>query len=210
MVLYLRLFGVKKWLRLVSYIWLVAYPLSLLAGAIYTTVRCGPTARNPDGSWLQTCIHDGLIVGVVNGTTSTFSDLLLFVLPLPVVFRLQLPLGQRINLAVVFMTAILYVFGHSTASYLYGLISNYDESSVESLLAPSHCTTAAVPLLGLVIMKLGKSWDSKWQTRCNSKLSRSDLSLHLGSSNTQLLLLLGLRPLFASFGLFRSWSPSCI
>ena len=86
---------------------LILFPILLISGAILISVKCSPGDNNVDVEWLQVCIHNGLKVGVWTGSWSILSDIILFVLPLPVIFKLQVPMKKRIGLAVVFMTALL-------------------------------------------------------------------------------------------------------
>ncbi|CAG8984289.1 hypothetical protein HYALB_00010714 [Hymenoscyphus albidus] len=119
-LLYLRFFGVKKWLRVSSYTFLIVYPLTLVAGVIFTAVKCNPNGKDLDAPWLGSCIHNGFIVGVWNGSFAALSDIILFILPLPIVFNLHLFFDKKLSLVVVFMTGILGITASLVTLYYRG------------------------------------------------------------------------------------------
>jgi hypothetical protein len=108
LVLYTRLFGVKKWMRITCFASLVVSAVIVFAATIYAGVKC-----DPKGTWTPEyaaeCGYDGALAGVIIGFVGLTVDVLCFVLPLPILYKLQLPLKRRIGIMFVFATGILYV-----------------------------------------------------------------------------------------------------
>lgn len=109
LTLYIRLFGPKKWLRFGAYTVLVLTFLLYWVDIPLTGVFCTP-GRN--GSWdlavLNKC-QALAIMGPINGATGIAADVAMLVLPLPVIIGLNMAMGRKIGLAIVFLTGVLYV-----------------------------------------------------------------------------------------------------
>ncbi|KAK3319609.1 hypothetical protein B0T19DRAFT_269619 [Cercophora scortea] len=117
LILYLRLFGVYTYLRNSCYI-LLAVPLLLLAGsASYGAALCSPDNKVMDTTFLVGCVRSGLGVCVWNAAVSLAADILIFVLPLPVIFGITLPRRKKIGLVVIFLVGILGVTAGAVALY---------------------------------------------------------------------------------------------
>lgn len=107
LLLYIRLFGSRRWLRNTCYASLV--PLTLvywtspvLAGA-YNTPRNG-------GSWtLEVVLRAETlsILGPIYGAFTLAADILLLGLPLPIVCRLNLEKRRKLGLCTVFVAGVL-------------------------------------------------------------------------------------------------------
>lgn len=74
-----------------------------------TTFQCNPIYRAWDFGVEGTCI-DLMTFWMVNGAYSIVSDIIVLVLPLPMIYALQLPRKTKICLMVVFGLGILWVF----------------------------------------------------------------------------------------------------
>jgi hypothetical protein len=92
---------------MISYTLLATTFVLYTAAAIYGTVICAPDNKVLDTDYLLNCINPSLKIGVYNGTISLISDIIIFILPIPVIAKLQLPLKKKIGVAVVFTTGIL-------------------------------------------------------------------------------------------------------
>ncbi|GAW14104.1 hypothetical protein ANO14919_034980 [Xylariales sp. No.14919] len=113
--LYLKLFGVNRWLRYISWATLLVAGLVYVAGLIYTLVNC-PTDKITLERY-QTCAHANTLTGVFSGFVSVVVDAIIFVLPIPVIFALQLETSKKIGLSVAFLSGILGIAASIVALY---------------------------------------------------------------------------------------------
>ena len=74
-----------------------------------------------------TCMHEG-ISAVWVGSFNTFADLLITVLPIPLIMRLQMPIRQRIGVVILLSLGfVVTAAGAFRTYYLWlGLVSSYD------------------------------------------------------------------------------------
>ena len=94
-------------------IWVVTGTVLVYAGvSFFTTVFC----CRPIPSWWEEsipadkCLDFRLKISIVVSALNIFTDFLIFLLPLPGLKRLMLPLSQKIALMAVFAVGFLYVF----------------------------------------------------------------------------------------------------
>ncbi|KAI0843639.1 hypothetical protein F5Y06DRAFT_291558 [Hypoxylon sp. FL0890] len=62
-----------------------------------------------DTSFLDQCINTTVSAGVANGATAVITDVIIIVLPLPIIAGLRLPLHKKIGLAIIFLTGIFAI-----------------------------------------------------------------------------------------------------
>ncbi|KAI0426878.1 hypothetical protein F5Y09DRAFT_317697 [Xylaria sp. FL1042] len=115
LLLYIKLFGVNHWLRWASYATLLITGLVYVAGLIFTLVMC-PTDKINLMAY-QTCAHSNTLTGVISGFVSVIADAIIFVLPIKVVFSLQLEPSKKIGLSVTFLSGILGIAASIVALY---------------------------------------------------------------------------------------------
>ncbi|KAI0112745.1 hypothetical protein F4776DRAFT_667102 [Hypoxylon sp. NC0597] len=108
LALYLKLFGIKTWLRVASYATLVLSFVLFLITLSIAGAACSQTSE-VDISFLEKCITTSISVGVANGATAVVTDIIIIVLPLPIIAGLRLPLHKKIGLAIVFLTGIFAI-----------------------------------------------------------------------------------------------------
>ena len=107
LTLYLRIFATGMRMRVLIYSALVVLFLVYFAMIPVATVYCTPrTGESWDLMLLERC-HTTATTAIVQGVLGVVSDMYIFVLPLPVIFNLQLPFRKKIGLALVFMAGIL-------------------------------------------------------------------------------------------------------
>ncbi|KAI3317913.1 hypothetical protein HD806DRAFT_513629 [Xylariaceae sp. AK1471] len=115
--LYIQLFGVKTWVRLTSYAVLIVTFLFLLGWNAYVAATCSPLGRDNLVEVVTNCssvtARGGLIVGVIGVVT----DIIILVLPLPIILKLNLPFGKRIGIVGVFLTGIFALAASATSLY---------------------------------------------------------------------------------------------
>ncbi|KAI1423244.1 hypothetical protein F5Y12DRAFT_554515 [Xylaria sp. FL1777] len=115
LLLYIKLFGVNRWLRYASYATLLITGLVYIAGLIFTLVMC-PTDKVTLIAY-QTCAHSNTLTGVISGFVSVIVDAIIFIIPIPVIFGLQLETSKKIGLSVTFLSGILGIAASIVALY---------------------------------------------------------------------------------------------
>ncbi|KAI1413209.1 hypothetical protein F5Y13DRAFT_189572 [Hypoxylon sp. FL1857] len=119
LLMYLQLFSVSRRMRIAVWIGLVfdflIYIPSIPIAAIYEAPR-------PGHSWDEMIVinqqyQQGVLVpyGITTGATSVLLDFYIFILPLPIIMKLNLSLSKKIQVALVFMTALCGVAASVTA-----------------------------------------------------------------------------------------------
>ena len=107
-LLYYRLFAIDHWTKIAIYSGMGITSSFYLATFIVQLVLCIP---RPQESWTSpTCVKrcsraEGL--GDVHGVFGLVSDLYIFILPLPVVYRLQMSLKKKIGVIATFLTGLM-------------------------------------------------------------------------------------------------------
>ncbi|KAI5919908.1 hypothetical protein F4810DRAFT_465254 [Camillea tinctor] len=111
-LLYRQLFAVQRRTRIAInfglLITLLVYLSNIPLAAVYLAPRAGQ-------SWdslllsLQANSHPFALAGAVQSAVGTVMDFYIFFLPLPIIFRLKLPAGRRLQLVGIFSTAFLGV-----------------------------------------------------------------------------------------------------
>ncbi|KAI0148434.1 hypothetical protein GGR57DRAFT_475445 [Xylariaceae sp. FL1272] len=107
LLLYIRLFGVKTWMRYASYITLVISFLGFAGPALPALIQCRPfDTPYTIPKWTR-CSASTFLSGFGQGATSITIDLVILLLPLHPIYSLNLPLRRRIGLGLVFLTGIV-------------------------------------------------------------------------------------------------------
>ncbi|KAH7309889.1 hypothetical protein B0I35DRAFT_440775 [Stachybotrys elegans] len=117
--LYMRTFGLVKWLRHTAMALVVVGGISFIATAVYASVTCSPALHRdefPPAAFF-TCI-----VGITNacmarGSISLIMDVIMFILPLPVIKGLNMPFRRKAGLAFVFMAGLLAIVASAVSLY---------------------------------------------------------------------------------------------
>ncbi|GAB1311479.1 hypothetical protein MFIFM68171_01689 [Madurella fahalii] len=121
LILYIRIFGLHSAVRITSWILLTVPLVMLVGGAIYGATACSPENRVVDMVYLQGCIQPSLRIGVWNGAVSAAVDIILFILPLPIISRLRLPPHKRFGLMMVFLAAFFGIAASCITLYFRGI-----------------------------------------------------------------------------------------
>lgn len=131
LILYYRAFKPKKWMRWSC--WFLAF---VSFGAYWQTVPqtfiyCMP---HNGGAWdlnvLQKCNHLK-IPGLVHGAMNVALDIVMVILPVPIVAKLQVPLSKKIALSAIFATGLLALICSALSVY-YRVQISYGKDSVWS------------------------------------------------------------------------------
>ncbi|KAF3016505.1 hypothetical protein E8E14_010948 [Neopestalotiopsis sp. 37M] len=115
LLLYTRLFGVKRWVKFASTFTLGIFSIAMLASIITIAVVCRPTGPVMPASSLLKCSLWSSRNGLACGALSLAVDIIIFIIPIPVIIDLRLPRTKKFGLAVVFTTG-LFAIGASAVS----------------------------------------------------------------------------------------------
>ena len=111
-LLYLEIFQVKKAMRVAIFTGMLFTGVVYWTGLIIESIFCAPHVGE---SWdplagRGTRCSKSENWGVAQGACAIVIDVLIFVLPIPVVSRLQLGTRRKVQILAVFMTALMFVF----------------------------------------------------------------------------------------------------
>lgn len=108
LLLYIRVFGPIRWIRYLVCVGMVFLFLVTWITVPLHTIYCTPRhGARWDPSVLSRCQRVA-VVGIVQGTFHVIFDIFIIVLPLPVIFNLNLEFRKKLGLAAVFMTGFMY------------------------------------------------------------------------------------------------------
>ncbi|KAL9036324.1 MAG: hypothetical protein Q9180_004363, partial [Flavoplaca navasiana] len=126
LTLYLRVFSVKRVMRALIYGGLIVLFLAYATFIPVSVVYCSP---RKGGAWdfflLDKCKATALVL-VIQGVFNLLSDNYILILPLPIIWTLNLERKKKIGLAVVFMSVGFGII--ASALGLYYKVRNYTGS----------------------------------------------------------------------------------
>lgn len=107
-LLYYRLFALHRWTKIAIYSGMSITSCFYLATFIVQLVLCIPRRHEnwTSMTYLERCSR-GEGLGDVHGVFGLVSDLYIFVLPLPVLYRLQMSLQKKIGVTAAFLTGLM-------------------------------------------------------------------------------------------------------
>ncbi|KAF4625059.1 hypothetical protein G7Y89_g13109 [Cudoniella acicularis] len=109
LALYIRVFGTVRWLRFMCYFWITFMALFYGSNIAIAIVYCIPREGEAwDGTSFQRCSTSAW-AAVVIGVFSVLTDIIIFVLPFPIILKLRLPSTKKIGLTIVFFTGFLLI-----------------------------------------------------------------------------------------------------
>ncbi|KAI1204699.1 uncharacterized protein F4807DRAFT_445900 [Annulohypoxylon truncatum] len=114
---YIQLFGIKQWLRVISYGVLIVTFLFLLSWNSYVAAICNPTGRDNLTEMVLKCTSVTATGGVIVGVIGVVTDIIILVLPLPIILRLNLPLRKRVGIIGVFLTGTFALAASAVSVY---------------------------------------------------------------------------------------------
>ncbi|KAI1090079.1 hypothetical protein F5B19DRAFT_464583 [Rostrohypoxylon terebratum] len=122
LVLYLKTFGVKQWLRITSYATLVISLIIFLTTTAIVGAICSRKVVTEDDIFLlETCLKTTVSVGVAQGSTAVVTDIITILLPLPAIAGLNLPFHKKIGIALVFLTGTFAIAASAISLYFKSL-----------------------------------------------------------------------------------------
>src|SRR5690348_11141104 len=108
LLLYLRLFNVVRWFRYSCWALLTAVGMYCTASILVTIFQCRPIIRAFDKDTPGTCI-DTAKFWFANAGFSIASDVIILLLPMPLLWKLEVPRAQKYALMAVFTIGIFAV-----------------------------------------------------------------------------------------------------
>ena len=106
LLLYLRLFGINKSFNRTTLTVLIFVFTYLLSNLLTLTFGCVPIAKYWKPTLPGHCVSESN-AGVAYGSMNVVSDVVIFVLPLPMVWRLQLSRESKLGVTLVFMGGVM-------------------------------------------------------------------------------------------------------
>ena len=128
LVLYLRLFAVNRIFRYLT--WLVMFFVSgYLFSNFWTQIfGCVPRSKYWSPDTPGRCINY-TAAGVAYGSMNIASDFIIFILPLPMIWRLKLSSKEKIGVSLIFMSGAMQVYGLLNDIILLTIVQNLRRGS---------------------------------------------------------------------------------
>lgn len=106
LLLYTKLFSSQPWVRRTSYITLICGFLG------FTATSIAGTLSNPGNKVLDEQFWVGFLarsygIAVANAVFNLSMDIVAFIIPLPIIYRLQMPVRKKLGLALMFMAGLV-------------------------------------------------------------------------------------------------------
>ncbi|KAH8885386.1 hypothetical protein GQ53DRAFT_606171, partial [Thozetella sp. PMI_491] len=109
LLLYLRIFNNIRWLKLTCWSLITTVTVYCIVASFVSVFQCTPLQRAYDKSIPGHCI-DNTKNWYANAGFSISTDIIILLLPLPMVWALQVPITQKVALAFIFTLGIFVVF----------------------------------------------------------------------------------------------------
>ncbi|KAI0466123.1 hypothetical protein F4859DRAFT_332783 [Xylaria cf. heliscus] len=155
--LYLRLFGIKKWLRITSYTILTVTAAVYASGIIAVPPACTPRTRNLSEDFINNCQGRTRMINVYLGSVSVLADIVILILPLPIVFGLKLVVKSRVGLLLLFLSGLFAIAASIISLYFKAESLKLPDTSLAlSILATT--TECAVALIVGCVPSLRVLW----------------------------------------------------
>ncbi|KAF4765500.1 hypothetical protein HAV15_003162 [Penicillium sp. str.  len=113
----IRIFGVKHWLRWTCIFLIVVGTLGGVITLLYAGISCSPDLHEPTPPFLFSCISALTDATIARGSISLAIDVIAFILPIPVIVNLNMPLRRKIGVAFAFATGLLAIAASALGLY---------------------------------------------------------------------------------------------
>ena len=105
-LLLLRIFGVDARFRRVGWVFITTWTIYSVIDVLLVVFECSPVRKAWEPLLPGRCI-DIIHVGVASGVVNIIYDVILLIIPIPMVWRLQLAKKMKIAVTGIFMTGSL-------------------------------------------------------------------------------------------------------
>ncbi|RAH55102.1 hypothetical protein BO85DRAFT_452005 [Aspergillus piperis CBS 112811] len=173
LLVYVSLFGIRKWLRWTCYACIAVSGVAYICVMAPTFMRCNPSITAATLEDLEVCTTGTTLTGVLSGFIALAEDVLILSLPMPLVRTLHLPRQKKLAVMAVFFSGILGIAA-SIAS-LYFKWSAY-KGTVSDTLATMLCAV----IEGTIAIMIGCAPSVKqfWSTMVHPPLSSYSPTRH--------------------------------
>ncbi|KAI1177739.1 hypothetical protein F4777DRAFT_541126 [Nemania sp. FL0916] len=189
--LYLQLFGVQTYIKPAVTIGILVSALLYIPNIPISAVLEAPAAGS---SWKALSMSDKpqkiMIWGIISSSFTVLLDIYIFILPLPIISRLNMPLGRRLQILGIFATALAGIAASVLSlAYRVSLLDTPDitwHSIIVATLAVIEANVAIIvscmpAFAQLVKVYIGRSSTLRsWQSRL---MGRSDRNSRVSSRN---------------------------
>ncbi|KAI2638517.1 hypothetical protein GGS21DRAFT_508619 [Xylaria nigripes] len=143
---YIHAFGVKKWLRRTSIITLVFMSLVYSSGIVAIPPVCAPRSGRVSLDQVEACQIRTRIVSLYIGIVSVVVDIVILVLPIPVICGLTLLPPSRVGLFILFLCGFVAIAA-SIVSVYYKAVSLSTPATSLALSILATVTESAIALI---------------------------------------------------------------
>lgn len=123
-LLYLRIFSTKSITRYFVYVGIAISAALYTATTIFLGVQC---VLRPGELWMMPAVlarcSSTKVINYIHGIFGIISDLYIFILPMPILWKLHMPMRKKVGVMAIFATGLLYVFYPSFMMVLFLFIS---------------------------------------------------------------------------------------
>ncbi|GAW12887.1 hypothetical protein ANO14919_022580 [Xylariales sp. No.14919] len=113
--LFVNLFGIRTSIRVASYTVMIILAIAVLAAAGTTSARCKLNSDGLTPELFQHCSTTAATASVALGLVSVLADVVILVLPIHVVWQLNLSRHKKVGLVVIFASGILAIVSSAVA-----------------------------------------------------------------------------------------------
>lgn len=78
-----------------------------LVTVLFASISCSPDVHEVGAPFLLKCVDALTGATIARGAISLAMDVIMFIIPIPVIMKLHMPLRRRIGLSLVFMTGFV-------------------------------------------------------------------------------------------------------
>jgi uncharacterized membrane protein len=115
LMLLARIFGIYRGVRISSIITAIVLGMAVIGADIYNAVICWPPSVDDDLTvflgYVSKCTEASSLTGVILAPIGLAADVIIFILPIPIILKLQLSMDKKIGLAVVFLFGLVAIAG---------------------------------------------------------------------------------------------------
>ncbi|KAI0534676.1 hypothetical protein GGR58DRAFT_45325 [Xylaria digitata] len=155
--LYLRLFGIKQYLRIISLLTLGLTAAICISGIVAIPPACAPHTTDISDAFIDRCQTRTRTINVYLGSTSVLADVIILVLPMPVVFGLKLLIKSRVGLVFLFLSG-LFAIAASIISLAFKAMSLKSPTTSLALSILATITECSVALIVGCVPSLRVLW----------------------------------------------------
>ncbi|KAJ5456701.1 hypothetical protein N7530_011975 [Penicillium desertorum] len=188
----IRIFGIKDWLRWTCIFLIVVGTLGGVITLLYAGISCSPDLHEPTPPFLFSCVGALTNATIARGSISLAVDVIVFVVPIPVIVDLKMPLRRKIGVAFVFATGLLAIAASALGLYFQKAQSTQSSTNFANALLVTVIESAVVlmvsctPAIHIFWTKhagfLRRRFGLLTSSHTKSKLSES--KTNLGGSST--------------------------